>query len=93
MTIDGRLLHRARERLARQKEENIALRERREKEAYAAIPELYRIDTALRGLVGEVLELTAGGRTDSGAALERIQEKSLTLCAEKAELLVAEMLK
>ena len=86
--MDGRLLNRARARLVQQKEENTALRERREAEAYAAIPELRKIDAALRALVGEVLELTANRRMDTAAALEQVQEKSLALCAEKAELLV-----
>ena len=87
--MDGRLLNRARARLAEQKARAAALRESREAEAYAAIPGLRKIDAAQRGLVGEVLELTANGKMDAAAALERVQEKSLALCAEKSELLVS----
>ncbi len=89
VTMDGRLLSRARTRLAEQRERNLARRDAREAEAYAAIPELRRIDGALRGLVGEVLELTANRRMDAAAALEQVQAKSAALCAEKAELLTA----
>ena len=87
--MDGRLLSRARARLAEQRAHNAALREAREAEAYAAIPELRRIDTAQRSLVGEVLDLTVNRRMDTAAALEQVQAKSAALCAEKSELLTA----
>lgn len=88
MALDGRLLGRARVRLSEKKEQNAALRDAREAEAYKAIPQLRRIDAALRGLVGEVLQTSIGGREDSAATLERVQQKSTELCAQKAELLV-----
>ena len=52
------------------------------------MPEIRRIDAALRGLVGEVLDCAAG-RGDAAEGLERIRQKSMELCAEKAELLTA----
>ena len=61
MTLDGKLLARARERLAARREANLAARTRREEEAYAAAPELRRIDADLRGLVGQVLDLAGRG--------------------------------
>ena len=88
MALDGRLLARARERLAARKEANTAERDRREAEVYAAIPEIRRIDAALRGLVGRVVELAGQGAPDA-AGLERIRSESLDLCARKAEMLVA----
>ena len=88
MALDGKLLARARTRLAQRREENTALRDRREAEVYAAAPEIRRIDAALRGLVGEVLECAAPGR-DSAEGLERVRQRSMELCAEKAEKLVA----
>ena len=57
MTMDGKLLARARERLAARREANAAERDRREAEAYAKAPELRRIDADLRRLVGQVIGL------------------------------------
>lgn len=88
MALDGRLLNRARRRLVENKERNTALRESREAEAYGKIPRLRRIDAELRGLVGEVLDLTVNRCGDTAAALARVQQKSLALCGEKTELLV-----
>ena len=88
MALDGRLLNRARRRLGENKERNSALRESREAEAYGKIPRLRRIDAELRGLVGEVLDLTVNRCGDTAAALARVQQKSLDLCGEKTELLV-----
>ena len=88
MALDGKLLARARTRLAEEKAENAALRERREAEVYAAVPEIRRIDAEMRGLLGELLDLIGRGG-DVSAALERVQKKSAALCAEKAELLTA----
>ena len=88
MALDGKLLARARTRLAERKAENTALRDRREAEVYAAAPEIRRIDAQLRGLLGDVLELTGSG-ADAAEGLARIQKKSEALCAEKAEALTA----
>ena len=88
MALDGKVLARARERLTAQREANTAERNRREAEVYAAVPEIRRIDAALRGLVGEVLDLAAGG-AETAEGLERVRQESLQLCADKAEILVA----
>ena len=88
MTMDGKLLARARERLAARREANAAERDRREAEAYAKAPELRHIDADLRRLVGEVIGLTGRGG-DIAAELEQVRQESLRLCAEKAETLVA----
>jgi len=87
--MDGRLLSRARARLLEKKEQNRALLEAHETKAYAAIPALREIDRQQRALVGEVLKLTAEHRMDAESALARVEEKSLALCAERAELLAA----
>ena len=89
MALDGRLLGRARARLGEKKEQNTALREAREAEVRGKIPALRRIDAEQRSLMGEVLDLTLNRRADTAAALELVQQKSLELCGEKAELLVA----
>jgi len=88
MALDGRLLARARERLAARREANIAERDRREAEAYAAAPELRDIDADLRALVGRVVDLAGRGTPDT-EGLEQIRQESLELCAKKAETLTA----
>ena len=86
--VDGRLLARARDRLARRKEENAALRREREREVSARVPELRRIDTDLRALVGEVVSITAAGGDLSGALAE-IERRSAALCAEREAALAS----
>lgn len=81
--VDGRLLARARDRLARRREENAALRAEREREVRDAVPELRRIDEKLRSLVGEVVRMTAAGG-DAAGALAEIGQRSAALCAERA---------
>ena len=86
--VDGRLLARARDRLARRREENAALRREREREVSTRAPELREIDAALRGLVGEVVALTAAGG-DAAGALAEIGRKSAALCAEREAALLS----
>ena len=57
MALDGKLLARARTRLAERREENAAARDRREAEVYAAVPEIRRIDAEMRGLLGALLDV------------------------------------
>ena len=85
--MDGRVLRLARERLAEQKANNVALRDAREAEAYRAIPALRTVDAELRALVGEVISIAAERGSDTAAALARVDAQSAALCAEKAALL------
>ena len=86
VALDGKLLARARERLAARRAENEETLDRREAEVYAAVPEIRRIDAEMRGLLGELLDLAVSG-ADAAAGIARIQGKSEALCAEKARLL------
>ena len=88
MAMDGKLLARARTRLSARRAANEAERDRREAEVYAAMPEIRQIDAQLRGLLAEVLDVTLRG-DPAGAALERVQQRSEALCAEKAKRLEA----
>ena len=83
MTLDGKLLARARQRLAQRKADNEAEQLARQTKLWAAVPELRRIDAQLHGLLGEVLEATAGG-ANAAEALTRARERSEALCREKA---------
>lgn len=89
MGMDGKLLSRARARLAEIKAENAATLDRRVAEVYAAAPEVRRIDAAMRGLVGEILALTANRTVDPKQALAQVEAKSEQLCADRAAALTA----
>ena len=88
MALDGKLLARARERLAERKAANQAEEDRREAEVYAAAPEIRQLDAQLRALLGEVLDAACGGG-DAAATLEAVREKSAALCTEKEQTLEA----
>ena len=87
MSTDGVLLMRARERLARQREENERELEERRRRVYAGVPEIKEIDAAERRLLAEVVGAALRERADPDAALREIDEKSLELRARRAELL------
>ncbi len=87
MSYEGKHLAKARERLAKLREDNAALRMRREAEVYARAPEVRETDKALRELLLEVVHAASGPsfRTE----MARIDERSLALCQRKTEQLVA----
>ena len=85
MSLDGKLLARARERLAEVRAENVREQERRQERAYAAVPELKNIDARQRELFAGVLEAAMGGGSDE--ALQALDAQSLALRARRTELL------
>ena len=88
MAIDGKLMAKARARLAQIKEKNAAEEARRIAEVYSKAPEIRDIDAALRGLMAEVIAITSRHGRDNSADLARVEKRSLELCAQKAEALV-----
>jgi len=89
MAIDGKLMARARERLGQIKANNEKLQEERLLEVYARVPEVRRIDNALRSLMGEVISASLKKGESARREIDAVSEKSLLLCGEKAEALVA----
>jgi len=89
MAIDGRLMAKARERLEAIKANNEKIREERLLEVYTRVPEVRRIDAALRSLMGEVISASLKKGEAAKRDIDTISEKSLLLCGEKAEALVA----
>ncbi len=83
--MDGQLLARARARKEEIRQSRMAEEERRRELAYGRIPELRRIDSRLRELVGEIVAFVGGG----GRPVEEIRAESLDLQARRAELLAA----
>ena len=86
MSLDGKLLARARERLAEVRAENEREQARRQERAWAVVPELKDIDARQRKLFAGVLEAAMGGGPDE--VLRRLDTQSLTLRARKEELLM-----
>ncbi len=89
MAIDGKLMAKARERLEAIKANNEKLQEERMLEVYTRVPEVRRIDAALRALMGEIISASLKKGEAAKREIEAISEKSLLLCGEKAEALVA----
>lgn len=87
MAIDGKLMAKARERLGAIKEENEKLQEERLLEVYSRVPEVRRIDAQLRGLMSEVISASLKKGEAARRSLESVEERSLSLCADKAEAL------
>ena len=88
MAYDGKLLARARGELDKQKAANRAEQLRRQGEVYAALPEIGRIDTALRGHMARLVRLTIAGGPAMAEEIRKIREENLDLQMRRAELLV-----
>lgn len=81
--MDGRLLALAREEKEELRQRALAEDARRHQAAYGRIPALYGIDARLAALVGEAAGSIFGG----GRSMQDIQAESLSLQAQRAELL------
>lgn len=88
MALDGKLLARARERLAQRRSENQRESERRRREIYARVPALRELDAAYHALLRDYIALVGtGGEQD--ARLRETDRRAEELMARKAELLRA----
>ena len=83
--MDGKLLAKARERLAETREQNRREELRRRKEVYSRDARIKEIDTRLRGIMAEVF----GAALGSGADVKALERESLDLQVERAERLTA----
>ena len=89
MAYDGKLLARARGELDKQKAANRAEQLRRQGEVYAALPEIERIDAALRGHMARLVRLTIAGGPAMAEEIRNIRDENLDLQMRRAELLTA----
>ena len=87
MALDGKILARARERIAHRHADNVAEHYLRQEKIYALIPEIRRIDARLRAQMSELVGLTIKRSADLADALRALEEESLALQVKKAELL------
>ena len=88
MAIDGKLMAKARERLAEIKEKNEALGEERREEVYKRLPEVKTIEERLRAIMGQVISASLKGEAGK-RELAALEKESLLLCGDKVEALVA----
>ena len=86
MAYNGAILSRAREALARRREENAAELERRTRGVYARIPRVREIDSLLRRQMARLCALAFSG---DGAEVEALRRSNLGLQAERAALLAS----
>ena len=85
--MDGKILAKAREQLARTHERNVAEHFVRQDRIYSRIPEIRRIDERLRSQMPELVGLTIKRHGDIAEAVARLEKESLALQARRAELL------
>ena len=83
--MDGKLLAKARERLAETREQTRREELRRRKEVYSRDARIKEIDARLRGIMAEVF----GAALGSGADVKALERESLDLQVERAERLTA----
>ncbi|MBR6209185.1 MAG: ATP-binding protein [Oscillospiraceae bacterium] len=82
--MEGRLLARARAKQAQLRTDNKAEEDRRRREVYAAVPELERLDTELRGIMSELVGRVLGR---PGRSPEELEAAGLALRERRAALL------
>ena len=87
MAYDGKLLAKARNQLDTIRAANQAEQQRRRGQVYARLPEVERIDNALRSQMTELVRLTLGRRGDLAERIGALKERNLDLQMRRAELL------
>lgn len=87
MALDGKILAKARERLAERHETNLAEHNARQARVYAQLPEIERIDRRLREQMIELMGLAISKSGDRTQRIETLKQESLDLQARRAELL------
>ena len=88
MALDGKILAKAREQLDIIKGNNAAEHDRRTAAVYARVPRIAQIDMRLRQQMVELVGLTIKKGASLSADIGQLENESLELQAEKAELLV-----
>ncbi len=79
MSLDGKLLARARARLAAGKAANEAETERRRSEVYLRVPEVMEIDSRLRVTMAKAIAAAFSSESDPVAAVESARDENLDL--------------
>lgn len=87
MSLDGKILAKAREQIGHTHASNVAEHYLRQEKIYSRIPEIQRIDERLRCQMSELVGLTIKRSADLTEALKKLEDESLALQMRKGELL------
>ena len=89
MSLDGKLLSKAKLRLAARKQENEAQLARRLEDVYRKCPRIKAIDQELRASVIDVIGVALRSDGDPAAAVDAIRDKNLDLQSERINELIS----
>ncbi|MGE4483859.1 MAG: ATP-binding protein [Oscillospiraceae bacterium] len=90
MSLDGKLLYKAKTALDEMRRENEVQLSRRQAEAYAKNPKIREIDAKLRSSIPNVLAFAFSSGRDAYEAADRVRDENLSLQSElRRELLTA----
>lgn len=87
MSYNGKLLAKARAALEARREENLAEQRRRTEAVYRALPEVKRMDAALRSQMAELCGLVVRRADGSSGEIQALEKANLELQAARAEKL------
>lgn len=87
MSLDGKILAKARERLEARRADNLAEHDARRARVYARLPEIERIDRRLREQMVELMGLAISKDIGKDAKIAALKSENLELQARRAELL------
>jgi DNA replication protein DnaC len=88
MSLDGRLLSRAKAKLEEKKRKAAAEHERRLQEVYLKCPRIRELDREIKGSVIDVISLALSRGQDPEAAIEAIRDENLYLQSERVQMLL-----
>lgn len=89
MSLDGRLLARAKERLdARRHERELEL-DRREREVYEKNPRVRELDSEIRGTMAQTVAVTLSHAENAEEQLEELRERCQDLLAERMQEIIS----
>ncbi len=88
MSIDGRLLSRAKTRLDAQRAEREERLNRRREEIYTKLPRVGEIDAALRATMFTTIGIALSKHTDTESAIDAVRRENLSLQDERRQILL-----
>lgn len=89
MSVDGKIMRRARARLDARRQDNAEALERRTREVYGKLPRIEQLDRQLRATMLQTVSLTLSKDPRALEAIARIREQNLDLQEERTRVLVS----
>ncbi len=88
MSVDGKIMRRARARLDARRQEAADTLEQRTREVYRKVPRVEQLDRQLRATMLQTISLTMKGEQDALEAIARVREQNLALQEERTQAIV-----